>query len=82
MLSIFENVAKVIGSLAAFMMAVERPDEGEEKKQEVIESMQKFINEFEGDLPGWLIDIISNEKILSILIDLLHKGLKQAGFLE
>ena len=82
MLSIFENIAKVVGSLAAFMMAAERPGEGKEKKQEVIESMQKFINEFEGDLPGWLIDIISNEKILSILIDLLHKGLKQAGFLE
>ena len=82
MLKIFENVAKVVGTLAGFMMAAERPGEGEEKKQEVIESMQEFIKEFEDDLPDWLIGIISNKKILSIFIELLHKGLTKAGFLD
>lgn len=82
MYGIFEDVAKVIGAMAGFMMAVERDDGGEEKKQKVIEATQELLKEFNDELPNWLINIVSNEKILSLLIDLLHTTLKRAGFLS
>lgn len=72
-------VAKVIYLLAAFMLAVEREGEGEEKKNEVVEAAQEAIDNL--NLPEWLKELLGNSKMLSILINLLHKVLERNDLL-
>lgn len=79
MFGIIQSVFKALALVAAVIAVVERPGEGEQKKQEVMQIIRERLPEIV-TLPKWVQDLFLESAFLSWIIDLIVWVANRYGF--
>jgi len=79
MFGILQSVFKVLALVAAVIGIVERPGDGAQKKQEVIEIVRERLPEVVA-LPKWIEDLFLSPSFLGWLIDIIVAVANRHGF--
>ena len=79
MFGIIQSVFKALALVAAVIAVVERPGEGEQKKQEVMQIIRERLPELIA-LPKWVQDLFLESAFLGWVIDLVVWAANKYGF--
>lgn len=72
-------ISQILNLIVIGISVVERPGEGQEKKAEAIDTIQKMA---ESILPDWVVKLILNDTTLGVLIDYIVGRLNKEKIFE
>ena len=83
MVKVIKNIAGLIFVAAALILAVEEDGDTDEEKEKVKEKFIKIVEEYGKDnLPNFVVDLLTQEKVIDAIIDLKLWALRRADFLQ